>query len=241
MRISPVINIGISPWGGIGEASVPLGGVEILRKIKGKVLDRPERVCAFEWVSMPFKRGEMMMANETQKKNRAATINMGAQPDSGSEDEVSRVSQPNDQQPDQGAVWKDKYVRLYADLENTKKRLIRSAAQEVEAEKEALLRDVLPLADGLDLALMHTSRKEDNRNLLQGIELIRNILNKFFIKYDVKAIDAWGKPFDPRLHEAIGVTPHPKFPPNTVVSVEQKGYLYRDKLLRPAQVLVTSS
>jgi molecular chaperone GrpE len=71
--------------------------------------------------------------------------------------------------------------------------------------------------------------------------LVRNILNKFFIKYEVKAIDAWGKPFDPRLHEAIGVTRHPKFSPNTVVRVEQKGYLYRDKLLRPAQVLVTPS
>jgi molecular chaperone GrpE len=109
----------------------------------------------------------------------------------------------------------------------------------VEAEKEALLRDVLPVADGLDLAVMHTSREEDSRNLLQGIELIRNILDKFFIKYEVKAIDAWSKPFDPRLHEAIGVARHPKFPPNTVVRVEQKGYLYRDKLLRPAQVLVT--
>ena len=99
---------------------------------------------------------------------------------------------------------------------------------------------MLPVADGLDLAIMHTSPEKDNRNLLQGIELVRNILNKFFAKYEVEAIDAWGKPFDPRWHEAIGVVrDHPKLPPNTVVKVEQKGYLYRDKLLRPAQVLVT--
>jgi molecular chaperone GrpE len=182
-----------------------------------------------------------MMEDEMQKKFGDATGNRGRQPDSGCEGEVSRVSQPNEQQPDEAAVWKGRYVRLYADLENTKKRLARSSAQEVEAEKEALLRDVLPVADGLDLAVMHTSREEDSRDFLQGIELIRNILNKFFIKFEVKAIDAWGKTFDPRLHEAIGVTRHPKFPPNTVVRVEQKGYLYRDKLLRPAQVLVTPS
>jgi molecular chaperone GrpE len=182
-----------------------------------------------------------MMEDEIQKKFGDATGNRGTQPDSGSEGEVSRVSQPDEQQPDEAAVWKDKYVRLFADLENTKKRLARSSAQEVEAEKEALLRDVLPVADGLDLALMHTQQEDDTRSILQGIELVRNILNKFFIKYDVKAIDAWGKPFDPRLHEAIGVVRHPKFPPNTVVRVEQKGYLYRDKLLRPAQVLVTPS
>jgi molecular chaperone GrpE len=181
----------------------------------------------------------MMMAGEIQKNTRAATGNMGTQPDNGPDDEVSRVSQPNEQQADEAAVWKDKYVRMYADLENTKKRLARSSAQEVEAEKEALLRDVLPVADGLDLALMHTPREEDNRSIMQGIELVRNILNKLFAKYDVKAIDAWGKPFDPNLHEAVGVVRHPKFPPNTVVRVEQKGYLYREKLLRPAQVLVT--
>ena len=55
----------------------------------------------------------------------------------------------------------------------------------------------------------------------------------------MKAIDALSKPFDPRLHEALGVIPHPKAAPNTVVKVEQKGYMYGDKLLRPAQVVVT--
>ncbi len=107
----------------------------------------------------------------------------------------------------QAAIWKDKFVRLHADLENTKKRLARSSAREVELEKEALLPDVLPVADGLDLALMHTQQEDDNRSILQGIEVIRNILSKFFVKYDVKAIDAWGQQFDPRLHEAIGVAP----------------------------------
>jgi molecular chaperone GrpE len=181
------------------------------------------------------------MADEIKIDTGADSNDIANQNGNHIEDGVARVSQPDQQKPDEAYFWKDKYARLYADLENTKKRLTRSSAQQVEAEKEALLRDVLPVADGLDLALMHTSSDEDSRNLLQGIELIRNILNKFFNKYDVKAIDAWGKPFDPRLHEAIGVTRHPKFPPNTVVKVEQKGYLYRDKLLRPAQVVVTPS
>jgi molecular chaperone GrpE len=185
-----------------------------------------------------LKRGALM-ADKPQKMTRTPNGNMDSEPYSGSEDEVLRASQPNEEQPNVAALWKDKYVRLYADLENTKKRLARSSAREVENEKEALLRDVLPVSDGLDMALMHISRVEDSRNLLQGIELIRNILDSFFVKYQVKAIDAWGKPFDPRLHEAISVTRHPEFPPNTVVKVEQKGYLYHDKLLRPAQVVVT--
>lgn len=156
-------------------------------------------------------------------------------------DENSPISQSNEQEPGEAAFWKDKYIRLLADLDNTKKRLSRSSAQEVEAEKKLLLCDVLPVADGLDRALTHLSGEEDSSNILLGVELIRNILEKFFSKYDVKAIDAWGKPFDPTLHEAVGVVPHSRFPLNTVVRVEQKGYLYRDKLLRPARVLVVSS
>jgi molecular chaperone GrpE len=186
-----------------------------------------------------LKRGELMMADEMQKDTGAAMGKVAMQPDRDAEEEVSQVSQPGLQAADETVVWKDKYVRLFADLENTKKRLARSSAQEVAAEKEAILRDILPVADGLDLALMHTSREADNRSILQGIEMVRKILDKFFNKYDVKAIDAWGKPFDPNLHEAIGVARDPKLPPNTVVRVEQKGYLHRDKLLRPAQVLVT--
>ncbi len=178
-----------------------------------------------------------------KKENINGTVlkNTKAQLAGGDVDDGMTASQSAQRQPDEAAFWKDRFARLFADLDNTKKRLARTSAQEVEAQKETLLRELLPVADGLDLALLHTSEKHDNRDILQGIELVREILNKFFAKYDVKAIDAWGKPFDPRLHEAIGVVPHPKFPPNTVVKVEQKGYLHGDKLLRPAQVVVTPS
>ena len=181
------------------------------------------------------------MPGKIEDMDGSVPKNTKAQPVGGDFDDGITASQSAQRQPDEAAFWKDKYARLFADLDNTKKRLARTSAQEVEAQKEALLRELLPVADGLDLALLHTSEKHDNRDILQGIELVRNILYKFFAKYDVKAIDAWGKPFDPRLHEAIGVVPHPKFPPNTVVKVEQKGCLHGDKLLRPSQVVVTPS
>ena len=179
------------------------------------------------------------MADEIQKLKKAATLKMRDESRRKAADEIMPESRFGAPEPDPAEVWKDRYLRLHADVENTKKRLARSSAQEVEAQKKALLLDMLPVADGLDLALMHTPDQKDNRGILQGIEMVRDILNKFFADHDVKAIDAWGKPFDPRLHEAIGVMSHPKFPPNTVVKVEQKGYLYGDKLLRPAQVVVT--
>jgi molecular chaperone GrpE len=173
------------------------------------------------------------MGDEMDRLKQAATPQMRSEDARLSERSFDRPM------PESADVWKDRYLRLHADVENTKKRLARSSAQEVEAQKEALLRELLPVADGLDLALMHTPDQKDNRGILQGIEMVQNILNKFFADHGVKTIDAWGKPFDPRLHEAIGVMSHPKFAPNTVVKVEQKGYLYGDKLLRPAQVVVT--
>ena len=155
-------------------------------------------------------------------------------------DEFAETIQDNSPDVDEAAFWKKKYLYILADLENTQKRLTRSSAQEVEQQQKEILRDVLPIADYLDMALMHLTRNEDCKNILDGIELVRNLINKFFAKYDVQEIDAWGKPFDPTLQEAIGVIQQSEIPPNTVARVEQKGYLYRDELLRPARVLVVS-
>lgn len=149
--------------------------------------------------------------------------------------------QADKQSLDEVADWKERYLRLRADLENTKKRLTRTSAQEIKAQKETLLGDILPIADGLDLALLHTSPEEDRRNILQGIEMTRNLLLKFFSKYDVEEIEALGHPFDPRLHESIGMVSYPSVAPNTVVRVEKKGYLHCGKMLRPAQVLIAAS
>lgn len=180
------------------------------------------------------------MSNEFQKNVDTATRGQSMQSDNSFNKEISEQRQAGEQNSDMTSVWKDKYIRLLADLDNTKKRLARNSAQEVEGQKEKLLNDVLPFADGLDLALLHISNENDNRNVIEGIELLRGVLDKFFIKYDVKAIAAWGEMFDPNLHEAIGGVQHPAAAPNTVVRVERKGYLYHGKLLRAAQVLVAA-
>jgi len=186
------------------------------------------------------KKKGIKMANELHEKADAETIGQRSQADNSFNKQTSGQQQAGDQTSDAASVWKDRYIRLLADLENTKKRLARAAAQEVERQKEKLLDDVLQVSDGLDLALLNISSENDSRNILQGIELLRDILDKFFVKYDVTVIAAWGEMFDPNLHDAIGMVQHPTATPNTVVRVERKGYLYRGKLLRPAQVLVAA-
>ncbi|WP_020674866.1 nucleotide exchange factor GrpE [Geopsychrobacter electrodiphilus] len=157
-----------------------------------------------------------------------------------SDTSADRGTETDQQSPDEGAVWRERYLRLLADLENTKKRLARTSAQEVETQKETLLRDILQVADGLDLALRHISHAEDSRNILQGIEMNRSLLGKILAKYEVEELEALGQPFDPGLHESIGVVRYPSVAANTIVRVEQKGYLLGGKLLRPAKVLIAA-
>ena len=155
-------------------------------------------------------------------------------------DEFSGLRGPEEHISDTSSDWEEKYYYLLADLENTKKRLARNSAREIEEQRTQLLKDLLKLADGLDLALNHISGENDTHNIFQGIQGLKGILDQFFIKYEVRPIEALGAVFDPNIHDALGVIRNPAAIAHTVVRVERKGYLYHGKLLRPAQVLVAT-
>ena len=141
---------------------------------------------------------------------------------------------PSPAEPD----WRERYLRLAADLDNTKKRLAQSYDQRAEQEKEHLLFDFLEVADNLDRALAHadtTSREA----LIEGMQAIQRQCQQTLLKHDVQPFDAEGQPFNPERHEAIGVHNQPGLPANTIVHVSQPGYTIGDKVLRPARVIVT--
>jgi molecular chaperone GrpE len=99
---------------------------------------------------------------------------------------------------------------------------------------------MLPLADNLERALTHTSGKETEAGLRQGVEITLNAFADALAKNGIRVIQAQGQPFDPEWHEAVGVIPHSMLSPSTVVRVEQKGYTFHDRLLRPARVWIAS-
>lgn len=136
--------------------------------------------------------------------------------------------------------WKDKYLRLAAENENSRKRLERSYAQQAQQAQEALLRDILASADSLERALQHSQKTADSGSLREGVMATWRQLQQTLANYGVQPILAEGQPFDPEQHEAIAVVPHSALPPHTVMRVEQTGYTIRDKLLRPARVIVTA-
>ena len=132
-------------------------------------------------------------------------------------------------------------VRLQADFENFRRRTLKEREEAYQYGHQNLVKDLLPTVDNLERAIEHArkSGREDLDGLLQGIDLVQRELMGVLAKHGVTEIDALGQAFDPSIHEALAQVEDPTVPANTVVQVFQKGYRLRDRLLRPAQVVVS--
>jgi len=108
---------------------------------------------------------------------------------------------------------------------------------------ENLVKELLPIVDNLERAVDHARKEEqrsDSDNLLQGVELTHRSLLQILTRLGVVEIAALGQPFDPQIHEAVRRIPSSDQPPNTVVAIYQKGYMLKDRMLRPAMVAVAT-
>jgi molecular chaperone GrpE len=150
----------------------------------------------------------------------------------------TRVESPGTIEEDDLEMWRDRALRLQAEMENFRKRQQRLTEEAIRADRERLLRSFLQVADDLERAL--NADKGDAESLRQGVDLTYQTLKRLLEQEGVKHILPQGQPFDPAWHEAVGSVPHQiaGVRPNTVVEVEQEGYSLEDRLLRPARVLV---
>lgn len=140
-------------------------------------------------------------------------------------------------------LTRDKYLRLAADFENYKRRTLRERQELFLYANEALVKELLLTVDNLDRALEHTQKsigEGGDKTLLEGVELTRRSLWTALEKIGVAPEDPAGQPFDPNLHEAVRQVSSSVAPVGQVVEVLQKGYVLKDRLLRPALVVVSS-
>ncbi len=135
---------------------------------------------------------------------------------------------------------RDKYVRLLADFDNFRRRAHKDRQDVIQFGHENLVKDLLSTVDNLDRAIEHAHQNDggDLASLLQGVELVQRELSAVLAQHDVNVIDAEGSEFDPSLHEAMAQVQGDSAPPNSVIEVLQTGYRLRDRLLRPARVVV---
>jgi molecular chaperone GrpE len=142
------------------------------------------------------------------------------------------------------AEYKDKLLRVLAEMENLRRRTAREIADTRAYGISAFARDILAVADNMERALAaldaEIREKADAgvKALLDGVELTERELKKVLEKHDVKKFEPLGEKFDPNLHQAMFEMPDPSRPAGTVAQVVQPGYMIGERVLRPALVAV---
>lgn len=132
----------------------------------------------------------------------------------------------------------DKYLRLYADFENYRKRVNKDKEELVRYGNESLIYEMLPILDSLDLALRHATG-ESQSGLVQGVEMTLKELLRTLEKFGVTRIKSAGMAFDPAHHHAMVQVERDDMEEKMVAEEMRPGYIYRDKVLRPALVSVS--
>ncbi|WP_246287362.1 nucleotide exchange factor GrpE [Lacticaseibacillus absianus] len=136
--------------------------------------------------------------------------------------------------------FEDKYLRAAAEISNMNNRFKKERAQLLKYDGQKLATAVLPVLDNLERALQTEVSDDGAQSLKKGVEMVYTHLDQALKDNAVTEIDASGK-FDPNLHQAVQAVPadadHAK---DTVVSVLQKGYMLKDRVIRPAMVVVAN-
>lgn len=134
---------------------------------------------------------------------------------------------------------KDQLLRLAAEFENYKKRMERDRAKSLKYAAENFIKELLPSVDNLERAIEQGQKAGKNSELLQGVELTFKGLVATLDKFQVTPLESIGQPFDPNFHEALAMDHSDDVAENHVLVEFEKGYHYKDKLLRPAKVVVS--
>jgi len=130
--------------------------------------------------------------------------------------------------------------RLKAEFDNYRKRMVKDRQRSAELHQSIVIEAVLPALDSFDAALTgQTDTKADN--LLEGLKLIYDGLISSLEKIGLKKLDIMQKPFDPEYAEALMTQPSDDVEPETIIGVISSGYMFKDKVLRPARVVVSKA
>jgi molecular chaperone GrpE len=134
----------------------------------------------------------------------------------------------------------ERLVRTTADFDNFRKRAAREKQEAIKYANESLLQKLVPVLEHLDMALAaaQAAGPQPGQSLQAGVSMISQQLKNVLAESGLEELEALGKPFDPNLHEALSQQETRDVPEGQVVQQLRKGYKFRDRLLRPASVVV---
>ncbi len=129
----------------------------------------------------------------------------------------------------------DKYLRLYADFENFRKRSLKEKTDALIYASSPIMEKLINVVDNFDRALTDS---EDDSPLCEGMKMVQKQLNEILSSEGLKEIKTTGEQFDPNIHNAVMVENNADVPDEQIVNELQKGYVYKDKVIRPSMVTV---
>jgi len=134
---------------------------------------------------------------------------------------------------------REQYLRLRAEFDNYRKRMLREGEQIRKTAARSLIEDLLPVLDNLERALSHVADPAIHP-VLQGVDMVVKSMCNTLAGHGLEPIAALGQPFDPNVHEALAHQPSDEHPADTVVAEYDRGYRLGELVLRPAKVAVSS-
>ena len=170
---------------------------------------------------------ETVAAEETKKEKKKSKKN---------DSEIAELKAALEEKEKEVAELNEKYLRLYAEYDNFRRRSAKERENIYFDAKSDTLKNVLPILDNMERA---TAFSEADK-ILEGMNLILKSFNENFAKMDVKEIEALGKTFDPNVHYAVMHIEDESYGESEVVEVLQKGYICGDKVIRYAMVKVAN-
>ena len=183
---------------------------------------------------MSKKKGEKMQGkNVAEKKEieQVKTTEVIEKELEKAQEEIKRLKQEVEK-------LKDAYIRKVADFDNLKKRTQKEKEDAIKYGNASLLLSILDVVDNFERAVAVEPEKSDFHSFYEGVKLIEKHLKDILISAGVEEINPINQPFDPFYHEAMMKEIRDDVPDGTVTAVYQKGYKFRDRLLRPAKVRV---
>jgi len=136
----------------------------------------------------------------------------------------------------------DKVLRAHAEMENIRRRSERELENAHKYGMEKFATELLPVIDSLELGLIAASAEgADVDKLREGMDLTVKMLVSAFEKFGINPVHPIDETFDPDFHQAMTMIEHPDKDPNTVLDVMQKGYTIKERLIRPAMVVVSKA
>ncbi|MBM3264540.1 MAG: nucleotide exchange factor GrpE [candidate division Zixibacteria bacterium] len=186
---------------------------------------------AVDTETAPSQSGEITQP-DSEDKTEATTAEPSVSEIEISQQQIARMNE-------EIQTYKDRWMRLAAEFDNYKKRTGREFGTLVKNANGSLIGQLLPAIDNMERALQAAQTTDATRTFVEGFEMIRQQLMDTLRREGLQDIDAAGQPFDPNRHEAIMTVEDAERPAQTIVDVIEKGYVFNERVIRPAKVIVT--